>query len=124
MLSVPISQNFTSVNSTGPVFSTHLLDLRTTAVANQNISHVGPPASNIEVKLKGDVSEKGDPSGRLYARGPGVLNEKGTSADGLVLSGGCSLGLVSLTFVDYSSWVDMKAEALVQPDGTFALTTW
>ncbi len=77
LLSVPVSQNLISVQSTGPVCSTHLLDLRTISVPSHSISYVGAVASNVEVKLKGEVSEKGNPNGELYARGPGVLREEG-----------------------------------------------
>jgi long-chain acyl-CoA synthetase len=99
VLSVAASRMFASSYSTGPILATHLYDLRPTVLSRtigslpvDSIPHLGPPASNIEVMLKGDeverVEEGQDPVGELFARGPVIVKpvvSSGAGADKWVL---------------------------------------
>ncbi|WRT63250.1 uncharacterized protein IL334_000153 [Kwoniella shivajii] len=129
LLSLPLTRLHSSPYSTGPVFVTHFYDLQSPGVShilkevdlwepktsNENGKekldkvHSGPPASNIEVLLKGDkVDEAHDEEGRhiegrVWIRGPGVLER--VDGSGQVIEG----------------WVDIGEHARVQTNGTFII---
>ncbi|WVW81314.1 hypothetical protein I302_103305 [Kwoniella bestiolae CBS 10118] len=124
LLSLPLTRLHPSPYSTGPVFVTHFYDLQSPGVGHilkevdmwesktpsgkPEIVHSGPPASNVEVILKGDEVEKGfkedgdEPiDGKIWIRGPSVL-ERVDGARG-----------------DENGWVDIGEYAKVQTNGTF-----
>ncbi|WVQ64344.1 uncharacterized protein L199_002506 [Kwoniella botswanensis] len=128
LLSLPLTRLHPSPYSTGPVFVTHFYDLQSPGVAHilkgvdmwenktstgeKEIVHSGPPASNVEVVLKGDRVDEGHKEeggnepikGRIWIRGPSVLDrvdreeERERENDG---------------------WVDIGEYAKVQTNGTF-----
>ena len=90
-LSVPVINTHSHPLVAGPVFATHPLDLQTfpaaapsgspsasaaDAYAFTYLAPVGPPSTNVEVKLVGvddaAVEAGGDPIGALHVRGPSV----------------------------------------------------
>lgn len=89
LLSLPLTRLHPSLYSSGPVFVSHFYDLQSPGVnhvlkqvdmwESTEKSHSGPPASNVEVMLKGeDVDEahdRGDKwiEGRVFIRGPSIL---------------------------------------------------
>ena len=87
LLSLPLTRLHSSPFSTGPVFVTHFYDLQSpvpdlTLKFSSNKAHCGPPASNVEVLLKGsDVEGTGEEhgvlKGRVWIRGPSVLEHVG-----------------------------------------------
>ncbi|KAL1408830.1 hypothetical protein Q8F55_005644 [Vanrija albida] len=116
LLSLPISRVASSPLSTGPLFASHFYDLQSTQVpdvlkrvrGDDGPGHTGAPASNVEVLLKGagtNTKETGDASpyaGRLWVRGPPVLERLGESSD--------------------DGWVDVGVDAAVATNGTFVVT--
>jgi len=114
VLSVAVSRIFVSPYSTGPILATHLYDLRPTVLSRtigslpvDSIPHLGPPASNVEVVLKGDqverVEEGHDPVGELCVRGPAIVKP--------VVSSG----------VGADNWMDLGVQATARADGTFVI---
>ncbi|WWC67281.1 uncharacterized protein I206_101189 [Kwoniella pini CBS 10737] len=128
LLSLPLTRLHPSPFSTGPVFVTHFYDLQSPGVGHvlkevdmwdgasvhhsggSEKVHSGPPASNIEILLKGDKvnevyeEEEGRPiHGSIFIRGPSVLervDDKGRDVDG---------------------WVNIGENAKVQTNGTFII---
>ena len=89
LLSLPITRLYASPLSTGPVFVSHFYDIQSPGLApsalsngqdsdDGEVSHTGPPASNIEIVLKGPEAyqEEGQLKERLkgevWIRGPSV----------------------------------------------------
>nr|XP_031862082.1 uncharacterized protein CI109_002495 [Kwoniella shandongensis]KAA5529154.1 hypothetical protein CI109_002495 [Kwoniella shandongensis] len=117
LLSLPLTRLHPSVFSTGPVFCTHFYDLQSPGVSHilkevdlwksADKVHSGPPASNVEVRLKGEkVDEAFDAegtaiSGRIWIRGPGILERIDGKGE------------------DQEGWVDIGEHAKVQTNGTF-----
>ncbi|WWC57626.1 uncharacterized protein I303_100158 [Kwoniella dejecticola CBS 10117] len=135
LLSLPLTRLHPSAYSTGPVFVTHFYDLQSpgvghllkevdmwdtsagTATGHHGVNgkekvHSGPPASNVEVLLRGDhvnaaYEDEGEDAraihGQIWIRGPSVLEMvdiKGKNEDG---------------------WVDIGEQAKVQTNGTFII---
>jgi len=109
-LSVPIVNAHIESMSTAPIFASHPFDLQhfPPSVAESN-AHVGPPGSNIEIKLvasdeDAQVDEtKGDPRGKIFYRGPSVCEPIPPLASGSVN------GL----------WVDSGRFGIAHSNGTF-----
>ncbi|OCF34867.1 hypothetical protein I316_03413 [Kwoniella heveanensis BCC8398] len=121
LLSLPLTRLHPSLYTAGPVFVTHFYDLQSPGVSHilkevnlwksADKVHSGPPASNVEVFLKGDKVEDGHTNdqggeakaihGGIWIRGPSVLER---------VDGG---GNVS------DGWVDIGEHAKVQTNGTF-----
>jgi long-chain acyl-CoA synthetase len=111
LLSLPLTRLHTSFVSAGPVFVSHFYDLQGPPVdmfrrkLDNDTAHSGPPASNVEVILRGpktELADNDDPAkpleGRLWIRGPGVVEPIGvkskdsfvnTADDAAVLTNGC-----------------------------------
>ncbi|KAK8844727.1 hypothetical protein IAR55_006577 [Kwoniella newhampshirensis] len=117
LLSLPLTRLHPSIYSTGPIFVTHFYDLQSPGVSHilkevdlwrsADKVHSGPPATNVEVRLKGegvDAAHDAEGSwieGRIWVRGPSILERvagKGEEQDG---------------------WVDIGEHAKVQTNGTF-----
>ncbi|WVQ82846.1 hypothetical protein IAT38_004981 [Cryptococcus sp. DSM 104549] len=128
LLSLPLTRLHPSIYSTGPIFVTHFYDLQAPGVSHilkevdlwksADKVHSGPPASNVEVLLKGEHvdaghEEKGDEKsgegkviqGRVWVRGPSVLER--VDGGGVIQEG----------------WVDIEEGAKVQTNGTFIVDT-
>lgn len=100
--------------SAGPVFVSHFYDVQTNSLpdlarrvtSSGEKSHVGPPASNIEVLLKGSEVENDDSTaplkGRVWISGPSVLER---------VDGRASV----------EGWTDIGEEAKVKTNGTFVM---
>ena len=90
LLSMPFTRLHSSPYSTGPIFVSHFYDLQTPFIPNLSgpvqyystggdKAHTGPPATNVEVMLKGDkVAPAADDEGRalegeVWVRGPSIL---------------------------------------------------
>lgn len=110
VLSLPLSRLTTSPYSSGPLFASHFYDLQSPVVPDVfapattggQKAHTGPPASNVEVVLRGIVEpmvEEGEVAGRVWARGPTVLERAGQN----------------------EGWSDTGFGAAVAPNGTFVL---
>lgn len=107
VLSLPLTRLTASPYSAGPVFASHFYDLQSPVVpdvfkptAGGPKAHTGPPASNIEVLLRGvdePMPEEGEAAGRVWVRGPGVLDRNGA----------------------VEGWSDAGISAAVSPNGTF-----
>ncbi|WVN88510.1 uncharacterized protein L203_103721 [Cryptococcus depauperatus CBS 7841] len=119
LLSLPLTRVLPSLYSSGPVFGTHFYDLQSPGMSHvlkdvdlwksTSKTHSGPPASNVEVVLKGENidlahDEQGQfIEGRVWIRGPSVLERVdggGRREDG---------------------WVDIEEYARVQTNGTFII---
>lgn len=113
LLSLPLTRLHSTFLSAGPVFVSHFYDLQGplpdifSKSFDPSNSHSGPPASNIEVVLRGPETEpvqddEGKPyQGRVWVRGPGVLEP------------------VGVTLVE--GWVDTGDNAAVGTNGTFVI---
>ncbi|UOH79436.1 hypothetical protein LQV05_000441 [Cryptococcus neoformans] len=117
LLSLPLTRLHPSLYSSGPVFVSHFYDLQSPGVnhvlkqidmwESAEKAHSGPPASNVEVILKGEgVDEAHDKGGkwiegRVFIRGPSILER---------VDGG---GRV------HDGWVDTGEHAKVLTNGTF-----
>ncbi len=109
VLSLPLTRLTASPYSAGPVFASHFYDLQSpvvpdvfTPAAGGRKAHTGPPASNVEVLLRGvdePMPEEGEVAGRVWLRGPGVLDRPG-AVDG---------------------WSDAGISAAVAANGTFVV---
>lgn len=105
-LGLPLSRAYSSPLSAGPIFTSHFYDIQGpvpdlwAAPKSRTPGHTGPPASNVEVVLKGPLTEPADEGaplrGKIWARGPAVLDPKG-------------------------GWVELPDEASVATNGTFVV---
>ncbi|BEJ13701.1 hypothetical protein CspHIS471_0308750 [Cutaneotrichosporon sp. HIS471] len=89
VLSLPLTRLTISPYCAGPLFASHFYDLQSPVVPDvfapvggkAQKAHTGPPASNIEVLLRGvdePLPEEGEVTGRVWVRGPSVLARPGT----------------------------------------------
>ncbi|KAF8590544.1 acetyl-CoA synthetase-like protein [Ramaria rubella] len=109
--SVPIVSAYSHPLVCGPVMASHPLDLQSFPGDSEphfTVAHVGPPATNVEVKLVGvldsSVEKGGDPTGDLLVRGPSV-----------------ALALPAPVNSNTEGWVPMDQKARVQTNGTFKI---
>ncbi|WVR03122.1 hypothetical protein IAU60_000112 [Kwoniella sp. DSM 27419] len=117
LLSLPLTRLHAAPYSTGPIFVTHFYDLQSPGVSHilkevdlwkaADRVHSGPPASNVEVLLKGEGVDSAHDAqgrwieGRVWIRGPSVLDVVSGRAHG------------------EDGWVETSDHAKVQPNGTF-----
>ncbi|GMK53536.1 hypothetical protein CspeluHIS016_0101220 [Cutaneotrichosporon spelunceum] len=108
VLSLPLTRLTVSPVSAGPLFASHFYDLQSPVVPDVykptggNKAHTGPPASNVEVVLRGvhePLAEEGEVAGRVWVRGPAVLERQGA----------------------VEGWTDAGISAAVSPNGTFVV---
>ncbi|EIW73123.1 hypothetical protein M231_06039 [Tremella mesenterica] len=120
LLSLPLTRLHPSFYATGPIFVSHFYDLQTPASSLQRMvskvedaveerAHVGPPATNIEVILKGEEvhlnREDGYAlEGEVFVRGPSVLERIDPASPGTA-----------------EGWMDIGEKAKVQTNGTFVM---
>lgn len=110
LLALPLVRVSGSQWAAGPLTATHFYDLQSPggeiALPRPGgaVAPSGPPANNVEILLKGTPEpwpEAGAVNGKVWARGPSVLE------------------IVGVT--DNSGWVDTGLEGGVLPNGTFVI---